>query len=177
MYSNRTTMRLSIVMFLIFFCAGFLSAQEKTAADFPKNVPTKKFIQMIAGTWKLEQIVDAAKSDKPTANTPESKSNSSKELPAADTDQSRNAMQMLEFENDARYKVNNSTTAIDSGSYRINEQTGVLYLESDSDDLTASEWGMTLSKNVLTLEGRGDRADSRYKYVYSREKKETASAK
>src|SRR5687768_14591046 len=120
MFSNRTIMRLTLVMFLICFCVGILSAQEKTAGNTPKNVPTKKFIQMLAGTWKLDRIVDSAKPDKSTANAPESKSNNGAELPAADNDQSRNAMQMLEFEDDARYKVNNSTTAIDSGSYRVN---------------------------------------------------------
>jgi len=166
-------MKLSIVTILIFFYAGIVSAQEKTAADFPKNVPTKKVIQTIAGTWKLQRI-EASSSDKSAAKTTEKKSDNGNNLPTADTDQSRNAMQMLEFASDARYKVNNTTTAIDSGSYRVNEQTGVLYLESDADDITATEWGMTLSKNVLTLEGKGDDTDSSYKYVYMREK-ETAT--
>jgi hypothetical protein len=79
-------------------------------------------------------------------------------------------MQMLEFDPDARYKVNNSTSAIDSGSYRVNEQTGILYLESDAEDITPTEWAITLKKNQLTLAGRGDNADTRYKYVYVKEK-------
>jgi hypothetical protein len=170
-------MKLNITLgsILIFLCAITTSAQDKTTADMPKNTETKKFIELLAGTWKLERIVDEEKGNKATANSPETKSNEQKKTPATNTDQSRNAMQMLEFDPDARYKVNNSTTAIDSGSYRLNEQHGILYMESDSDDITPTEWAITLQKNRLTLAGRGENSDSRYKYVYQKDKEKLST--
>ena len=66
--------------------------------------------------------------------------------------------------------VNNSTTSIDSGSYRVNEQHGILYMESDADDITPTEWAISINKDKLTLTGRGEKADTRYKYVYVKEK-------
>jgi hypothetical protein len=163
-------MKVSVILCVAALCVGVANAQDKTAADMPKDKETKKFIEMLAGSWKLQQIVDGAKGNKATANQPETKSNDTKKSPATNTDQSRNAMQMLEFEPDARYKVNNSTSAIDSGSYRVNEQNGILYMESDADDITPTEWSITINKEQLTMEGRGGDADSRYKYIYRKEK-------
>ena len=162
-------MKLSVIICIAALSIGVVSAQDKTAADMPKDKETKKFIEMLAGSWKLQQIVDEAQGNKGTANQPQSTSKDTKNSPVTDTDQSRNAMQMLEFEPDARYKVNNSTSAIDSGSYRVNEQHGILYMESDADDITPTEWKITINKEQLTLVGRED-ADSRYKYVYRKEK-------
>ena len=65
---------------------------------------------------------------------------------------------------------NNTTNQIDSGSYRLNEEHGILYLESDQDDITPTEWKVTLDKKKLTLAGRGQDAASRYKYVYMKVK-------
>lgn len=162
-------MKLSIAMFLVFAGAGILNAQDKTTADMPKNVETIKIIEMLPGAWKLQGIVDEERKPS-TANRQKKQSNDSKETQAVDNDESRNAMQMLEFDPDARYKVNNSTTSIDSGSYRVNEQHGILYMESDADDITPTEWAISINKDKLTLTGRGEKADTRYKYVYVKEK-------
>lgn len=161
-------MKLSIAIGLVFLAAGIAAAQTKTAADFPKNQETNKIIEMLAGSWKLQGIVDE-EAKQTTTNRRNKKSNNT-DTPQVDTDQSRNAMQMLEFDPDARYKVNNSTTAVDSGSYRINEQHGILYLESDADDVTPTEWNISVSKTKLTLVGRSADADARYKYIYVKEK-------
>jgi hypothetical protein len=161
-------MKLSIVTCVFVLWASLAIAQDKTADDFPKNEKVTKYIEMLAGTWKLQGIVDETKGNKNTANSPDSKSKDPKASPAG-ADQSNNAMQMLEFELDARYKVNNSTTAIDSGSYRVNEEHAILYMESDKDDITPTEWKMTIKENQLTLVGRGEKATSRYKYVYTKE--------
>jgi hypothetical protein len=162
-------MRVTIAVAIIFLSAGTLFAQDKTTADFPKNRETIKYIERIPGTWKLLRIVDEEKNNKATANSKKNKSGDKENSPTTDIDASRNAMQMLEFNPDARYKVNNSTTAIDSGSYRINEQQGILYMESDADDISPTEWTVTVNKNQLTLVGRDPNADSRYKYIYSKE--------
>jgi hypothetical protein len=164
-------MKLSIAMFLVFAGAGILNAQDKTAADMPKDTKTIKIIEMLRGAWKLQGIVDEERKPS-TANDQKKQSNDSQQTQDVDNDQSRNAMQMLEFDPEARYKVNNSTTAIDSGSYRVNEQQGILYMESDADDITPTEWAVSVNKDKLTLTGRGAKADSRYKYIYIKEKEE-----
>jgi hypothetical protein len=162
-------MRILIIICFCFLLGGLANAQTKTTADVPKNMETKKFIEQIAGVWKLQQIVDEEKNNKATANQMDTKSKSGKS-PVNDKDQSQNAMQILEFNPNARYKMNSTTTAVDSGSFRINEQHGLLYMESDSDDITPTEWAITLQGNRLTLAGRGESAESRYKYVYIKQK-------
>ncbi len=161
-------MRLIAIICASLLFSGMVQAQNKTTADVPKDMEATKMIELLAGTWKLQRIVDEEKNNKATGNEPNRKTNKGNTSP--ENDQSRNAMQMLEFNIDARYKVNNSTSAIDSGSYRVNEQHGILYMESDADDITPSEWAMTLDKKRLTLVGRGGNADSRYKYVYLKDK-------
>ena len=146
-----------LVLTLIMSSFSFLTYAQ-TAKDMPKDADTKKFIEMIAGTWKLKSIVDSEAKNK------------GKKTNQKPTDQGNNAMQMLEFDADGRYKVNNSTTAIDSGSYRINEQHSVLYMESDADDITPTEWDISVTKKRLTMVGRSGDADARYKYMYAKEK-------
>lgn len=153
---------------MIFLVAGLAAAQDKTASDFPKNEETNKVIEMLAGSWKLQGIEDEKRNT--SATNKRNKKSKSKAAPAADTDMSRNAMQMVEFDPEGRYKVNNSTTAMDSGSYRINEQHSVLYMESDADDITPTEWDITVTKKRLTMVGRNKDADARYKYLYVKEK-------
>ena len=157
-------MKLRLTIILLLLVVGMVTAQTKTAADFPKNQETNKIIEMLAGSWKLQGIVD--EEEKPSTTNRRSKKSKGKKTVQVDTDESRNAMQMLEFNPDARYKVNNSTTAIDSGSYRVNEQQGVLYMESDADDVTPTEWKIDVSRKKLTLVGNDAKADARYKYIY-----------
>ena len=166
-------MKLSITIGLVFLVAGLVSGPDKSAADFPKNEETNKVIEMLAGSWKLQSIADEKRNQSTTSKR--NKKSKTKAATAADTDMSRNAMQMLEFDADGRYKVNNSTTAIDSGSYRINEQHSVLYMESDADDITPTEWDISVTKKRLTMVGRSGDADARYKYMYAKEKEEVST--
>jgi hypothetical protein len=158
MKNGRTIIQWSFIVTaaLAFQTTSF--AQDKTAKDFPKRAETVKLIELIVGTWQLNGIVDNAKNpnkgrDKGTAN---------------------NGMQILEFDRDGRYKVNNSTNAVDSGSYRMNEQQGILYLESDADDISPAEWSIAVNKNVMSLTGRntegGNQQTKRFKYVYNKTK-------
>jgi hypothetical protein len=113
--------------------------------------------------------VDAESKGKTTESSTESKNGTmATENPP---DQSNNAMEIMEFDRQARYKMNTAVTAVDSGSYRINEQHGILYLDSDKNN-DPSEWTMSIKNNVLTLGGKSD-ADKRYTYVYERIKKGT----
>ena len=152
---------------------GVSTAQ--TTKDIPKDVAYKKFIERINGQWKLQRVVDIERKVE-SANSPNNRKTqkSDNQKKGTETVEGTNAMQMIEFEDDARYRVNNSTNAIDSGSYRLNEQHGILYLESDSDDITPTEWAVSIRNNTLTLTGRGNDATSRYRYVYSKSKTRAA---
>lgn len=145
-----------LVLTLIMSSFSFLTYAQ-TAKDMPKDADTKKFIEMIAGTWKLKSIVDSEAKNK------------GKKTNQNPTDQGNNAMQMLEFQPNARYKMNSSTNAVDSGSYRLNEQHAILYMESDATE-SPTEWAISLNKNQLTLGGRGEEAEKRYKYIYVKTK-------
>ena len=161
--------KISGVLIMILISAFSLKAQ--TTANTTKTGNTRKFIEMITGTWKLSSIVDAESKGEKKQQTTESKNGTmATENPP---DQSNNAMEIMEFEADARYKMNTSTTAIDSGSFRINEQHGILYLESDKAN-EPSEWKISIKGNTLMLGGR-DEADKRYTYVYERAKTKGAN--
>jgi len=149
-----------LLMILIGF-GGTLQAQ--TAKDQSKTADHKKFIEMIVGNWKLKSIEDA---EQKKANKNKSGAQTAQENPP---EQGNNAMQMIEFQPNGRYKMNSSSNAIDSGSYRLSEQHGILYLESDATE-TPSEWSIAIKRNVLTLNGGNQEADKRYRYVYVKTK-------
>jgi hypothetical protein len=144
----------TIIAIVISGMIGF-GASAQTAGDMPKDSKTNKFVELIVGSWKLQKIVDeqGTKSQENVGKTP---------------DNGQNGMEMLEFTVENRYKVNNSTNAIDSGSFRMNEQHGILYMESDQDDITPNEYKITLNGGQLTLTGRDRDAKNRYKYVYQK---------
>lgn len=154
-------------LIILFSIALTGNAFAQTAGDNSKTTEYKKFIERIAGQWTLQQIVDAGKRDV--------SENQNQTNPArtndVETNQANNAMQKIEFYDNARYRLNNATQAIDSGSYRLNEQHGILYLQSDIADTEPSEWKIELQNRKLTLTGRGQEADSRYQYVYNKTRK------
>jgi hypothetical protein len=165
-------MKITVVVAGLMCLASIGFAQTKTTGDVPKDQEVKKLIEQIAGSWKLQRIVDEEKNNKSTANSPDKQPNEPKQTPTgmATSDQTNNAMQVVEFNPNGRYKLNSSTTSLDSGSFRINENHGLLYLESDADDVSPTEWAVTLKNNQLTLVGRGQKSVSRYKYIYTKEK-------
>lgn len=127
------------------------AAWAQTAGQTPKTGSNHKVIERIAGTWKLQQIVDDNKKATGSQQHPDTRSN---------------AFQMLEFAPDGRYKSSNGTQAVDSGSYRINEEHALLYLESDAHQ-DPSEWLITFGRDKrLTLQARGDARHKGFRYVY-----------
>lgn len=151
----------------IFCLVLSLNAEAQTAKDYPKNVETVKLLEKVMGSWKLQRVVDEEQKNKATQN---SRNSTGGEAGKENPNLGQNGMQMVELNRNARYKLNNATTSLDSGSYRINEQQGVLYMESDADDITPTEWNVTVKDNVLTLSGREGDATSRYKYIYTRQR-------
>lgn len=152
-------------MVVMIFGLLSVSVSAQTTADYPKTMEAEKLLENIAGSWKLERIVDVERNEV----IPDGRNNSAaggSETPTPDM--SQNGMQMIEFHRNARYRLNNATTAVDSGSYRINEQHGILYLESDADDITPSEWNITVGEGTLTLTGKEGDASSRYRNIYRR---------
>lgn len=156
-------MKYCLIVLLSVVACGVSFAQ--TADDNPKNVDYKKFIERIAGQWTLQQIVDVERE----SSSKTKKGKDPQKTNDVETDQATNAMSKIEFYDDARYRMNNSQQAIDSGSYRLNEQHGILYLESDNDQ-TPVEWKIQLQGKRLSLTGRDGEATSRYRYVYQKTK-------
>jgi hypothetical protein len=152
-------------LFMFFFI--FLLAAERLSAqvtkDHPKKEKTEKFIEKIVGTWKLQSIVDNEKAQSKKGGQAISSQN---------IEESGNiALQILELERDGRYKANSASNALDSGSYRLNEQHTLLFLESDASDITPTPWSIGFKKNKLTLESRdGADDDNRFTYVYEKKK-------
>lgn len=150
---------------------GFAYGQENEESNSRQHAPAEKFIEQIAGSWRLQRIVDEEKGSKPSANQGNKKDKNSQQQGSGSTQaktEGTNAMQTLEFNINGRYKMNSAVNSLDSGSYRLNEQHGILYMESDNDDITPSEWAITMQNEQLTLVGRGEDAESRYKYVYQK---------
>jgi hypothetical protein len=85
----------------------------------------------------------------------------------------------IEFGQDGKYSLgsagqNGTVEPIDSGSYRLNEQNGVLYLESTSDDgqvsQMPSEWSIDIKENNMKISGRGNDHARQYEYHYQKVK-------
>jgi hypothetical protein len=165
-------MKTTLFLLLSLVLSSAALAQTKTTKDIPKkNYQT--LTERIRGQWKLDKIVDSEESHNSQQGQKNEKNKGPKnpnDVTEVNSNQSNNAMQVIEFMDDARYKMNNSTTALDSGNYTLNEQNQSLVLESDL-ATTPFEWNITLKNNTLTLVGRED-ASKRYKYIYSRMKEE-----
>lgn len=119
-----------------------------------------KLIEAVVGTWQLKETIDKNKKN----------GQSSKDTLG---------IGWIEFKHDGKYRsgsngTNGSIQPIDSGSYRLNEQQGILYLEPvvDKSDISHPpvEWAITVKKNVMTLEGMGSAHAKRFRYVYNKTK-------
>ena len=101
-------------------------AQDKTAADQDnKKIPAKN-IELILGTWKVQTIM-SGKTE--VAKNPTSG-------------------QWIEFREDGKYV--NKANALDSGSYRLNETSSTLYLESVVNTKTE---GKKVTEFIIGFEG------------------------
>lgn len=132
------------------------AGQQKSTRDIPKNKNFQTITEAISGQWKLNRIADSEKKGVDGDNGS-----------SVNDNQATNGMQIIEFRDNSRYKMNNATTAVDSGSYIVNEQNKSVMLESDLAGNESSEWNVLVKKNELTLVPAED-AEKRYAYVYTR---------
>lgn len=125
-----------------------------TGAFAQKKGGPDKSIETILGTWKVQKIM-SGKTE--VAKNPTSG-------------------QWIEFKSDGKYV--NHAEAIDSGSFRINENHSTLYLESQSNkgsngEAKIIEWVISLKDDALTMQQKTNGSDKnahkdKMKYVYVR---------
>ena len=122
-------------------------------AQDAKQVPDK-IIDKIVGVWKIQKITSGKEE---VAKNPTSG-------------------QWIEFRSDGTYL--NQSTAIDSGSYRINENSSIVYLESLVNNDTSknttkmvTEWTVAFANEGMILQrrstGKREHVD-KMKYFYSK---------
>ena len=128
------------------FMAFQVSAQN--SAETPD-----KAIETIVGKWQLQKVYAG-----------------SREIAANPNSESR---AWIEFNEDGTY--NQQAEDSDRGSYRLNENHSILYLESNEQKETSSavsvnnltEYTISLKDGMLTMQSRGEGAAST-KYVYAK---------
>lgn len=117
-----------------------------------------KAIATIVGKWQLQKVY---------AGSREITANPNSENPS-----------WIEFNEDGTYTQQSEGN--DQGSYRLNENHSVLYLESSekresasaTDARELSEYSITLRDGMLTMQSRGENTTST-KYVYSKSPEST----
>jgi hypothetical protein len=119
-----------------------------------KTKVSDKLIDHIVGTWKISEIMDVRQAKAIKSKIDTAKTNK------------KNGLNQLTFKRDGRYKTIDSQKAIDSGSYRLNENHHRLYLESDADHSHPHEWDITISQNTLRLQPDSTKLDNHFRYVY-----------
>ncbi len=134
-----------IPLVVIIMSIGAVSLHAQVASNYPD-----KKIEKIVGTWKVKSIL----ADKKTvAKNPTSG-------------------QWIRFQSNGRYV--HQANALDSGSYRVDENRSVLYLESDIIEDASSkpsealgEWSLTFKDDTMILQRKGDSPHTdKMKYVY-----------
>lgn len=118
---------------------------ENNEVNTKQKTPVK-MIEYLVGDWKIDKILSGKKDV---------------------TETKGGGNQTLTFTSDARYIMRSGNEKIDSGSYRMNEQIGSLYLESESDE-KPWEWktefisgGMILTPKQVNPQ----KANLRYFYI------------
>lgn len=122
-------------------------------AQNAKNLPDKK-IHSIVGTWKVQKILSGKNE---VAKNPTSG-------------------QWIEFRSDGKYV--NQAVSLDSGSYRLDENRSVLFLESSihgdkkkDTPKVIGEWSVEFGEDTMTLQRKGNAKQphlDKMKYVYVR---------
>ena len=148
------------ILVVAMLCSVMMASAQTASSQKEKKEPTKKLIESIVGKWQLTNVIDKNKKTEASKDTL--------------------GISWIDFRPDGKYKsgsngTNGSVQVIDSGSYRLNEQIGVLYLQSAQNDGQVShppvEWSLVFDKgNAMTLAGRGSAHAQRYKYVYTKTK-------
>ena len=122
----------------------------QVSAQRSNEVP-EKAIESIIGKWQLQKVYAG-----------------SREITANPNSENRS---WIEFNADGTYNQQSEDT--DRGSYRLNENHSVLYLESEERKETSSavssnnltEYDISIRNGMLTMQPRGDDS-TRTKYVY-----------
>ncbi len=140
--------QLSFVVLSIIFLNTSSFAQSR---DVEKGA--NKIIKNIVGTWKISQVTNVQ---------------NKKKMDVTKMDKS-NGLVTLQLKRDGRYRTTDDQNAIDSGSYRINESQGKMYLESDLNRGNPKEWNLKLEKDLLTLIADSSKNTQHTMYVYKRE--------
>ena len=122
------------------------------SAQTAKDVKIKS-IDRIRGTWKIEKIYDGKKEISPSDSTSHT----------------------FIFNQDGHYKSTVGKSTIDSGSYRLNENSSLLYLENKKSILpgstpTQDTWKISFANNTMTMLGQGSKHANRFKYVFVKTK-------
>ncbi len=137
-------------LFILPFIFGLLvfqvSAQQSTEGP-------QKAIESIVGKWQLQKVYAG-----------------SREITANPNAERRS---WIEFNEDGTYKLQSEDE--DNGSYRLNENHSVLYLESQQkretssavDTPNLSEYTITIRNGVLTMQSKDGTTPST-RYVYAR---------
>lgn len=141
--------------------AGLLTTTSLVAQS-SKGLPDKN-IEKIVGTWKIQKIL-SGKTE--VAKNPTS-------------------AQWIRFRSDGKYV--NKATAVDSGSFRMNETQSILYLESQvnspadkRDAKKTVEWSVSFKDDTMTMQQHNaeNKAHAdKMKYVYIRIADESTASK
>jgi hypothetical protein len=140
--------RKKLLLFFAFVFAVCFQVSAQRSNDAPE-----KAIESIVGKWQLEKVYAGSREITSNPNT-ENRSG-------------------IEFNEDGTYTSQGESD--DRGSYRLNENHSVLYLESEekSETTTAApahrltEYAISIKEGVLTMIPKTENAGST-KYVYSR---------
>ena len=136
-----------LLFFAFVFALGFQVSAQRS------NDTPDKAIESIVGKWQLEKVYAGSREITSNPNT-ENRSG-------------------IEFNEDGTYASQGDSN--DKGSYRLNENHSVLYLESEEKSETTSavpahrltEYTITIKEGVLVMVPKTENAAST-KYVYAR---------
>jgi hypothetical protein len=122
--------------------------EREEAINTNKKTPVK-IIEHIVGTWQVDGIYKG-----------------NKDISDSDT---VGLQQVIEFNREGRYVSHSGSEKIDSGSYRLNENHALLYLESETGE-APKEWNVSFAREgMMTLQPKGSSAHAQsFKYVYTR---------
>jgi hypothetical protein len=143
----------SIALFLSALVNVSIAQDNAGTANQNKNIPDKN-IELIVGSWKVQSIM-SGKTE--VAKNPTSG-------------------QWIEFRENGKYV--NRATAVDSGSYRLNENSSTLYLESvlkpKQEGRNVSEFIIGFDGDLMTMQQRQPKKTNKkshtdaMKYIYVR---------
>ena len=143
----KTNLLLPALLAALAFCScdvkKTVEKDEQTGEANTKKETPIKLIEYLVGEWQLE--------NPSSANEPRGQSD------------------RLTFTEEARYIVRSGNQKIDSGAYRMNEQLGNLYLESETNE-RPREYEIQVNENTMTLKPKDPQngEDGKTSFTYRR---------